>query len=109
MWRKWRESFGRVATAGIILALVAGATAITHSATFQAPNRPPARLAPLAWTACRLESLDEDVLCGEHDVFEDRAAASGKRISIQVAVLPPLRRAAEPDPLFILSGGPGQG
>ena len=33
----------------------------------------------------------------------------GRRLSIQVAVLPALRRVVEPDPLFIFAGGPGQG
>ena len=33
----------------------------------------------------------------------------GRRLSIQVAVLPALRRVVSPDPLFIIAGGPGQG
>jgi pimeloyl-ACP methyl ester carboxylesterase len=43
------------------------------------------------------------------EVAEDRTAATGRRIRIHVAVLPPLRRSAAPDPLFIFAGGPGQG
>jgi pimeloyl-ACP methyl ester carboxylesterase len=58
---------------------------------------------------CHLERLSEEVLCGVHVVFEDRETETGPRIGIQVAVLPALRREAEPDPLFVLAGGPGQG
>lgn len=58
---------------------------------------------------CHLELLAEEVQCGVHDVYEDREAGHGRRISIRFAVLPALRRAAAPDPLFVLAGGPGQG
>jgi pimeloyl-ACP methyl ester carboxylesterase len=63
----------------------------------------------LTLAPCHLERLAEQVLCGVHEVFEDRASGRGKRIPIHVAVLPPLRRSPEPDPLVILAGGPGQG
>jgi pimeloyl-ACP methyl ester carboxylesterase len=67
------------------------------------------RTAQLALAPCHLEALAEEVLCGVHEVYENRAAGSGRRIPIHVAVLPPLRRSAKPEPLFNLSGGPGQG
>lgn len=69
----------------------------------------PAVRASLDLTPCHLEDLAEEVLCGVHEVYEDRDAASGRRIPVHIAVLPPLRRAAAPDPLYILAGGPGQG
>jgi pimeloyl-ACP methyl ester carboxylesterase len=75
-----------------------------------AAQRHPANLLPpLALSPCHLDRLTEEVLCGIHDVYEDRASGSGRRLSIHVAVLPALRRAAEPDPLVVLAGGPGQG
>jgi pimeloyl-ACP methyl ester carboxylesterase len=64
---------------------------------------------PLELKPCHIDRLPEEILCGVHTVFEDRQAGTGAQIPIHVAVLPPLRRAIEPDPLFILSGGPGQG
>jgi pimeloyl-ACP methyl ester carboxylesterase len=66
-------------------------------------------LPPLLLSACHLESLAEEILCGVHEVYEDRDASSGRRIPIHLAILPPLRRSAAPDPLYILAGGPGQG
>jgi len=44
---------------------------------------------------CHLERLSEEVLCGVHEVFEDREAKAGPRIGIHVAVLPALLREAE--------------
>ena len=73
-----------------------------------AGSRKPSPTTPLALTPCHVEALAEEILCGIHEVDEDRDAG-GKRIPIHVAVLPPLRRSSVSDPLFILSGGPGQG
>ena len=50
----------------------------------------------------------EDGLCGTWEVFEDRDAASGRRIALRVVVLPALSTNTAPDPVFILAGGPGQ-
>jgi pimeloyl-ACP methyl ester carboxylesterase len=58
---------------------------------------------------CHLERLSEEVRCGAHEVFENREKNSGRRLKIQFAVLEPLRRSTDPDPLFIFAGGPGQG
>lgn len=46
--------------------------------------------------------------CGSLTVFEDRAAQSGRQIDLNVAVLPATGRDVAPDPLFFLTGGPGQ-
>lgn len=88
------------------------------------PRRPPLRWAFLAltlWTALAalptrasvqdLEPCDgmEGALCGTLTVFEDRAAASGRTLDLNVVVLPATGEEARPDPLFILTGGPGQG
>lgn len=58
---------------------------------------------------CRLPGLERTVLCGSHGVWENRATREGRRIGIQVAVIPARRRGAEPDPIVVLAGGPGQG
>ncbi len=70
----------------------------------EAPRPERLRLSP-----CHLEGLEEEVLCGTYQVWEDRAAQSGRKIDLRVAVVPALRREHEPDPLFLLAGGPGQG
>jgi pimeloyl-ACP methyl ester carboxylesterase len=62
--------------------------------------------APIVLSDCRPEGAAEDVRCGRLTVPEDRAAPGGRRIPLNVVVLPalgPERR----EPLFELAGGPG--
>ena len=46
--------------------------------------------------------------CGWLEVAEDREQPTGRKIRLHVAVVPALRLQPAPDPLFVLSGGPGQ-
>jgi pimeloyl-ACP methyl ester carboxylesterase len=55
--------------------------------------------------ACRLNGMA--ALCGTLDVPEDRADPSGRWISLRVAVIPTQSRQPQPDPVFLLAGGPG--
>ena len=50
-----------------------------------------------------------DALCGRHEVFENRAAGTGRRLSLKIVVWPALSAQPRPDPIFFLAGGPGQG
>ena len=54
---------------------------------------------------CRVEGLDEAVLCGRHDVYENRAMSSGRTISLKIVVLPATGDSAADDPLVFLAGG----
>src|SRR5262245_41760936 len=47
-------------------------------------------------------------LCGTYQVWENRAAKSGRKISLEIIVLPALSSHPKPDPVFFLAGGPGQ-
>ena len=46
--------------------------------------------------------------CGWLSVPENREQPAGKQVRLHVAVLPSLRLEPAGDPLFVLSGGPGQ-
>ena len=63
----------------------------------------------LALSRCRLPGIEAAVLCGKHDVWEDREANAGRRITLHVAVIPARLRTKDPDPIVVLAGGPGQG
>ncbi len=67
---------------------------------------------PVALEDCILWSSDRrtsvDARCGTLAVYEDREAGSGRQIDLRIAVVPAVSRGAEPDPLFLLAGGPGQ-
>lgn len=68
--------------------------------------------APLALDECRLHSEfgggSVAARCGWLTVPENRERPNGKQVKLHVAKLPSLRLEPAGDPLFILSGGPGQ-
>lgn len=67
-----------------------------------------ARQSRLPLKPCRVGGMKEDILCGTHEVYENRRARKGRRIPLNVIVIPATSPAPAPDPLFILVGGPGQ-
>jgi hypothetical protein len=103
-----RKSGSLLQAASICVLTTAAAVTTILPLLLAGANVTPATPAPMALTPCHIDLLPEEVLCGLHEVFENRQEGTGRQIAIHVAVLPPLRRSAEPDPLFIFSGGPGQ-
>lgn len=67
-----------------------------------------AALPKLQLEPCGNPKLEESARCGKYEVFEDRAARSGRKITLNVMVLPATGDRSAPDPLFFLAGGPGQ-
>lgn len=61
-----------------------------------------------ALQACRIKGIERELRCGQVEVPEDAQAPAGRRLGIHFAVVPALARNHEPDPVFILAGGPGQ-
>jgi pimeloyl-ACP methyl ester carboxylesterase len=63
-------------------------------------------------TNCTLSSpglpLQVIAKCGTLAVLEDRSNPQSRKIDLNIAVVPAISRSAEPDPLFVLAGGPGQ-
>ncbi|HJR58611.1 MAG TPA: alpha/beta fold hydrolase [Vicinamibacterales bacterium] len=47
--------------------------------------------------------------CGTYEVWENRAARSGRRIPLNIVVLPARGSERLPDPVFYFDGGPGAG
>ena len=70
---------------------------------------PPASHRALDLAPCAVDALTEEAQCGVLEVLEDAANASGRRITLHVAVLPAQAAAPAPDPVFVFAGGPGQG
>ncbi len=58
---------------------------------------------------CNLPNLRQDARCAKYEVFEDRAAKSGRKIALNLVVLPATGDKPASDPVFFLAGGPGQG
>jgi pimeloyl-ACP methyl ester carboxylesterase len=82
------------------LLLLLAAAACNQAQTTQAIDR----LKP-----CTGDDTPVDAYCGSLKVFENRATKQGRQIDLNIVVLPALRADAQPDPLFFLAGGPGQG
>jgi pimeloyl-ACP methyl ester carboxylesterase len=51
--------------------------------------------------------LPADARCGTYEVYENRAAKSGRKIALRVIVLPALGADRLPDPFVYFAGGPG--
>jgi pimeloyl-ACP methyl ester carboxylesterase len=71
--------------------------------------RPETAHPAIAFDTCRLPGVDSAAQCGTYEVWEDREAKAGRRIKLEIAVLPARMRAKDPDPLVVFAGGPGQG
>jgi pimeloyl-ACP methyl ester carboxylesterase len=57
---------------------------------------------------CQVPNLKEEVFCGTYEVYENRVARKGRKISLNIVLLPALTSNPTPDPLFPIAGGPGQ-
>ena len=63
---------------------------------------------PFTLEPCHLESVNGDGKCGTYWVYEDRARRAGRRIPLNVIVLPARNGHPLPDPMLLVSpGGPG--
>jgi pimeloyl-ACP methyl ester carboxylesterase len=58
---------------------------------------------------CTSEEGPTDAFCGTHTVYENRETRHGRTLDLRIVVLPALGNDAQPDPVFFLAGGPGQG
>jgi pimeloyl-ACP methyl ester carboxylesterase len=47
-------------------------------------------------------------LCGTYEVYENRASRTGRKIALNLMIMPALARRPAPDPVFGFAGGPGQ-
>jgi pimeloyl-ACP methyl ester carboxylesterase len=74
----------------------------TSSATPQ--NAPKVTLTP-----CQAQGIEGKANCGTYEVFENRAARKGRKINLNILVLPATGEPREPDPVFYFAGGPGSG
>jgi pimeloyl-ACP methyl ester carboxylesterase len=77
--------------------------------SLDAPTTPTPRLNRVDLRPCRFPNHQSELLCGKYPVFEDRAAKAGRTIPLNIVVVPATTAAPKADPVFFLTGGPGQG
>jgi len=97
------EALRRMSFSTVLVATLLAALLLRIDRTEAAPS--------LALHECRLESAavrgNVTARCGYYSVPEN-PEQPGRRISLHVAIIPALRLAPAADPLFVISGGPGQ-
>jgi pimeloyl-ACP methyl ester carboxylesterase len=73
-----------------------------------AASREPLTLAGTPLEPCQIGSFgNTSALCGYLTVPEDPATPGGRDLDLRVAVIPARSATPEPDPVFMLAGGPG--
>jgi pimeloyl-ACP methyl ester carboxylesterase len=98
------ESF---AILGSLFLLLSGCELGVDQSTLVKPNydllAPCGRPEQAQATSIVLESL-----CGTISVYEDRASNTGRKIDLNIMLIPAASSVVKPDPIFFLAGGPGQ-
>lgn len=62
----------------------------------------------IALTDCEIPGVGK-AKCGTYQVFENRAAKTGRQITMNIVVFPATGDKPAPDPIFYFAGGPGSG
>ncbi|MEA2563510.1 MAG: hypothetical protein QOH06_5014 [Acidobacteriota bacterium] len=58
---------------------------------------------------CKMAWSDGEVLCATYPVWENRETRQGRKIALNIVILPATGPDKQPDPVFEIAGGPGQG
>lgn len=92
-----------------VLTILLGIGVFLAPALSQADPSSPTRqtVARLPLTPCTFEGLEVEVLCGTLEVFENRSIRAGRKIALNVVVVPSLIATPTDAPLFFFEGGPG--
>jgi len=96
-----------------VMRLIDGATvaflAAAFAATLPAPDRQAVPAVESRPHACHVPGVPDEVLCATYPVWEDREKKAGRKIGLNIVILPALEKVHAPDPIFYLDGGPGAG
>ncbi|HSS77334.1 MAG TPA: alpha/beta hydrolase [Thermoanaerobaculia bacterium] len=98
-------SLSRRISLALLLAAVAGFPLLAQAP----PPMGPVEAATTPPHPCKVPGVDEEVRCATYAVWENREAKKGRKIGINVVILPAKGPEKLPDPLFFFGGGPGQG
>src|SRR5918994_6713645 len=85
----------------LLIAVVLMAT--LHSASAVRQNGPKT----LVFTDCQPARIPGPAKCGTFDVYENRATKKGRKINLNILLLPATGAKREPDPVVYFAGGPG--
>lgn len=57
---------------------------------------------------CHVPDVAEELQCGVHEVYENRAAQAGRKLPLKIIVIPARHPHPDQGPIFFLTGGPGE-
>jgi pimeloyl-ACP methyl ester carboxylesterase len=77
-------------------------------ATAEKPTLKARTLGSVPLQPCRTVDGNTEGLCGKYEVYENRQSQSGRKIALNIIVLPAISDKPAADPWFALAGGPGQ-
>ena len=102
--------FRKSLTPALFALTLAAAALLPATASAKPAPKPAARPYSAKLKPCKVpgENGEVSARCGLYEVWENRAAKSGRKIRLKVVLLPARSSAPKPDPVFILGGGPGQ-
>jgi len=92
----------RIRRAVAWLAMLALAAPLAAGNGLSGPRPSSIKLEPV-----ELEGYEGKAFHGWHEVYENRAAMTGRKIKLYVVIVPATGENPEPDPLFLFAGGPG--
>ncbi|MBA2302564.1 MAG: alpha/beta fold hydrolase [Acidobacteria bacterium] len=93
---------GRAINLGVAVALMLAFTGCSGATSSSHPAPPRVQLA-----SCSVEGVARAALCGSYEVWENRASARGRRIPLNIVVIPAAGRDRQKDPVYYFDGGPG--
>ncbi|MDX1389332.1 MAG: alpha/beta fold hydrolase [Acidobacteriota bacterium] len=70
-------------------------------------DAPPEPEPALRLAACERAGVPEGTRCGTYTVWENRETRKGRKIDLNLVVIPARHPEGNPEPVFLLSGGPG--
>ena len=68
----------------------------------------PRTIGSVAFQPCRSADGNTEGLCGKYEVYENRQSKTGRKIALNIMVLPAVTEKPLADAFFALAGGPGQ-
>jgi pimeloyl-ACP methyl ester carboxylesterase len=104
----WETARTRIQLAGVETLDAAGWEEAKRALLGPAPPKGPVEAVEVKPHPCRVPSYDQEVLCATYPVWENRETKQGRKIGLNIVILPALDKDKEKDPVFELSGGPGQ-
>lgn len=107
----WPTTLAALLTAAVLQAPAAAEPPKPKAETVPAPlaGTGPVPAVTVRPHSCRVPGLDEEVKCATYAVWEDREGKRGRKIGLNIVILPALGPHPEPDPIFFFGGGPGEG